>query len=124
MLKSLELICRRPASLFPLAALALVSGCSTVYESACHELTSNSRGQLRSMERQADAAQFERHVVLIETGSGMASTCRSYYIDGDEYRGIPESLSGLCTAQQRADSGTEYCMLYYLDGQIVKQRVF
>lgn len=106
-----------------LVAANNLSGCTTSFGSACEELTVTRRGDLNSMQRLASSAQFERHVILIETGTGMASTCRSYYIDGDEYRRIPESLRGLCAEQAVGDGGREYCMLYYVDGDFVKERV-
>lgn len=103
-----------------LVVTGVLSGCATTYESACHELSDTRRRELNTMERAASNAQFERHVVLIETGTGMQTACRSYYIDDDQHRGIPASLTELCDAQA---NGSEYCELYFLDGEVLEQRI-
>ena len=106
-----------------LTALPLTTGCaSQSFDSACHELSVNSSGQLKGMQKSANKARFERHVVLLETGSGMASNCRSYFIDGNDYSGLPGSMYPRCL-KQGLDVSNGYCLLYYVDGQRVEQLV-
>ncbi len=50
----------------------------------------------------------------------MQTACRSYYIDEQQYRGIPGSLTELCGAQA---NGSEYCTLYYLDGEVLRRPI-
>ena len=102
--------------LFVAGALSLGGCAAQEYDSACHELMETASGQLRSMNKSARKAHFERHVVLLETGSGMTSACRSYFIDADAYRNLPESMVSRCDAQG-ASGGERYCLIYYVDGE-------
>lgn len=97
------------------------SGCTPVYESACHELASRNRGEVQRRVRTAANSTFERHFILIETGNEMSSKCRSSYIDERIFQGLPESLREKCR-QQISGSG-KYCLLYQLDGEVLKQRI-
>lgn len=105
-------------------AVSFSCGCAATYESACHELSVASKGQLNRMSREAARAEFQRHVVLLETGSGMTSKCRSHYINTETRRGMPESLLELCQSQSRQAPEHGYCLLYLIDGKVVKRRVY
>ena len=104
-------------------ALVLLAGCANkTFDSACHELSVKSKTELRSMQRSATRARFERHVALLETGSGMASQCQSYFISGDDYRGLPDSMYERCLNQ--GFNGVQgYCLLYWVDGERVEEMV-
>ena len=100
-----------------------LSGCATVeYDSACHELSVINKSSLSKMIRGAKKAKFERHVVLLETGTAMGSHCQSYYINAEEYNGLPESIRYKCNLQGMLENES-YCMLYSLDGEVQKQLV-
>jgi len=102
--------------------VAGTSGCATIYESACHELASERESQINSMVKKANSGSFERHVVLLETGNEISSKCRSHYIDAETFRSVPDSLKGKCNAQSSAKD--KYCIMYQLDRDIVKERVY
>ena len=101
----------------------ILGGCATTnFDSACHELSVKNKSALSKMVRGASKARFERHVVLLETGSALNSTCKSYYINLNDFENLPDSMRSNCNSQ--GVSGNErYCMLYSLDGVVVKQDV-
>lgn len=109
--------------LAPVVACVMTAGCATTgYESACHELASTNRAEIKQMVKKAQSGSFVRHVVLLETGDEIASKCRSYFVDQAVFAGMPGSLAGHCRDQLAA--GGKYCTVYQVDGQVVKTRVF
>ena len=69
------------------------------------------------MEDKVDKAKergFERHLILLETGSEMSSNCRTHFISKKTYELIPESLKEKCRIQ--SNNSSKYCTLYSLDG--------
>lgn len=101
--------------------VVLLGGCATTYESACHELASESKSDLRTMIKKTENGSFKRHLILLETGTLVSSNCRSHFIDKNTFDGIPESLTNLCNRQGGLNS--KYCTLYQLDSEVLKERV-
>ncbi len=101
----------------------LTQACTTtLYSSACHELSETNARQIKSMVKKAKAGSFERHIILLETGNEINTVCRSHYIDGPTYSAIPASLNDLCLAQ--GNSEDKYCSLYMLDGVLNGQLIY
>ena len=100
-----------------------LGGCATTrYDSACHELASEAEYEIVDKVERARGGTFERHLILLETGSEMSSNCRTYFIDKSAYESIPESLIEKCKVQSRGDS--KYCTLYSLDAKTKKVRIY
>lgn len=111
-------------SLMGLAAIfvstSVVSACAT-YDSSCEELYATGRSQLSRMVKDAQRASFERHVIMLETGSALSDACRTHLIDGDEYRNLEQTAQLYCSAQSHGSD--QYCLLYSLDGKLTKKMI-
>jgi len=107
-----------------ITAVSLVlGGCATTrYDSACHELASVAESEIEDKVERANGGTFERHLILLETGTEISSNCRTHFIDKVTYESIPESLVAKCKAQSRGND--KYCILYSLDGETKKVRVY
>lgn len=104
------------------AFVPFIQACATHYDSACHELASTQRSELNSMIRKASRSSFERHVVVLETGTEINSSCRTHYIDKGTFVGIPGSLREKCQLQAKVSD--KYCILYQVDKEVVKERIY
>jgi len=116
-------ILRSPISAIAIVTFLLSSGCAAPrYESSCHKLATVKSSQIDDMVDKARGGTFERHFVLLETGTEISNTCRTHYIDKATYNAIPASLKGKCKAQSY--SGDKYCTIYSVDGKTKKVRVY
>jgi len=92
-----------------------LSSCATSSGSSCDKLAKNQKSEIRKMVKRFEKSASGRHVILLETGSGISDLCRSHFIEKDEFTSLPSSASDYCRSQQReADT---YCTLYSVDGQ-------
>ncbi|MEM6638370.1 MAG: hypothetical protein AAF610_00570 [Pseudomonadota bacterium] len=110
----------------PLMGLAIAltqSGCASAPLSVCETMLKDSRAKIKRMHKSTERADFERHLVLLETGTVMSSQCRSYFIDAEDYANLPGSLRDKCVGQSTSDEGG-YCTLFYLDGETPRIRVY
>lgn len=107
----------------PFALVSVLAGCATTpYDSACQELAAKNRTQLASMIKSAQASAVERHVVLLETGTEIASRCRTHHIDRETFVDLPDSMWVWCQAQSQGNA--TFCLLYQVDDQVVRQRIY
>jgi len=102
--------------------MIFLSGCATTYDSACHELSSSNKSEIKRRAKSAQKGSYKRHFILVETGSEIASKCRSHYIDEEVFASIPNSLKVYCDAQSKRQD--KYCTLYSVDGVSVKDRIY
>jgi len=101
--------------------VSILSACSTTHASSCEKLAKNQRGEISKMVKRFERSASGRHVILLETGSGLSDLCRTHFIDKDEYIDLPSSASTYCWKQER---GTDtYCTVYSVDGEYIGKRV-
>ena len=106
--------------LIAISAVSLASCAS--YNSSCEELFATGRSQLNQMVKDARRASFERHVIMLETGSALSDTCRTHLISGAEFRDLESTAQLYCAAQSTVSD--QYCLLYSLDGKLTKQEIY
>jgi len=108
------------AAAVPILALGLAS-CATSSGSSCEKLAKNQKSEIRKMVKRFEKSASGRHVMLLETGSGVSDLCRTHFIGKEEYSALPESAEDYCFDQERpADT---YCTIYSVDGSYTGQRV-
>jgi len=100
-----------------LAFAMAFSACASTSGSSCEKLAKNQKGEIRKMTKRFEKSASGRHVMLLETGSGISDLCRTHFIDADEFSKLPASASYYCDDQERlADN---YCTVYSVDGEYV-----
>ena len=103
-----------------LFALSL-SACASTSGSSCEKLAKNQKGEIRKLVKRFDKSASGRHVMLLETGSGISDLCKTHFIEKDEYIALPGSAAEYCFDQESpADT---YCTVYSVDGSYRGQRV-
>ena len=96
------------------SALAL-SACASTSGSSCEKLAKNQKGEIRKMVKRFEKSASGRHVMLLETGSGISDLCRTHFIDAKEFSNLPASASDYCDDQERG--ADNYCTVYSVDGE-------
>lgn len=101
-------------TILPLLAL-FMQGCSTTNISSCEKLAKSQKSEIRKMVKRFEKSASGKHVLLLETGSGISDLCRSHFIEAAEFTALPSSASSYCVDQER-DADT-YCTVYSVDGK-------
>lgn len=105
-----------------IALFLCLAGCAKEYDSACEELASKNSWEVSKRVAAAKRGSFERHFILLETGTELGSSCRSHYIDKETFETLPDSLADKCKEQSKPSD--KYCTMYFLDGNVAKVRVY
>ena len=95
-------------------AALFLSSCATSSESSCGKLANNQKSEIRKMVKRFEKSASGRHVMLLETGSGVSDLCRTHFIEKDEFATLPFSAEDYCFDQGRASD--TYCTVYSVDG--------
>ena len=97
-----------------LVIAGLAAACATTDNSSCEQLASSQKGEIRKMVKRFEKSASGRHVMLLETGSGLSDLCRTHFINQEEFETLPVSAESYCWQQEReADT---YCTVYSIDG--------
>ena len=96
------------------SGLALLA-CASTSGSSCEKLAKNQKGEIKKMVKRFEKSASGRHVMLLETGSGISDLCRTHFIDSKEFSDLPASASDYCDDQERG--ADNYCTVYSVDGE-------